>query len=99
MSQRIATACERRRFWESFVARAMSSKSHGGARMTVITAPTPEDLTLREIRALQVADVIHVGDCCPAGILDFARREARRINLAGCEPNSEGAGNVVVIRG
>ena len=99
VSQRIATACERRRFWESFVARAMSSKSHGGARMTVITAPTPEDLTLREIRALQVADVIHVGDCCPAGILDFARREARRINLAGCEPNSEGAGNVVIIRG
>jgi len=101
VSRRIATVRERRRFWESFVARAMSSKSHGGApeRMTVITAPTPEDLTLREIRALQVADVIHVGDCCPAGILDFARREARRINLAGCEPNSQGVENVVIIRG
>jgi len=101
VSRRIATARERRRFWENFVARAMSSKSHGGApeRMTVITAPTPEDLTLREIRALQAADVIHVGDCYPAGILDFARREARRINLAGYEANSEGVGNVVIIRG
>jgi uroporphyrin-III C-methyltransferase/precorrin-2 dehydrogenase/sirohydrochlorin ferrochelatase len=101
VSRRMATARERRRFWESFVARAMSSKPQGGApeRVTVITAPTREDLTLREIRALQVADVIHVGDCCPAGILDFARREARRIKLAGCEANSEGVGNVVIIRG
>lgn len=98
VSRRIATARERRRFWEGFVARAM----HSGApeRMTVITAPTAEDLTLREIRALQAADVIHVGDRCPTGILDFARRESRRINLSSREPNAmPDLGNVVIIRG
>lgn len=102
VSRRLATAHERRGFWAAFAGRAMSAGSRTSAseRMTVITAPTVGDLTLREIRALQAADVIHVGDRCPPGILDFARRESRRINLAaGALTATPDHGNVVIIRG
>ena len=102
VAKRFATTRQRRDFWQAFVVRAMSAKSRLGTpeRMTVITAQTAEDLTLRQIRALQAADVIHVGDRCPAAILDFARRESRRIILSGYEPNpTPDLGNVVVIRG
>jgi uroporphyrin-III C-methyltransferase / precorrin-2 dehydrogenase / sirohydrochlorin ferrochelatase len=39
----------------------------------------PELLTLRAVRALQSADVILFDDCVPAEVLDFARREARKL--------------------
>lgn len=39
----------------------------------------PELLTLRAVRALQSADVILIDDLVAPGILDFARREARKM--------------------
>lgn len=99
VARRFATTRQRRDFWQAFVLRAMSAKSRlrTPEQMTVITARSAEDLTLREIRALQAADVIHVGDACPAGILDFARRESKRIN--GPSAAQPGSGNMVIIRG
>ena len=39
----------------------------------------PELLTLRAVRALQSADVILIEIWSSAGVLDFARREARKM--------------------
>jgi uroporphyrin-III C-methyltransferase/precorrin-2 dehydrogenase/sirohydrochlorin ferrochelatase len=39
----------------------------------------PELLTLRAVRALQAADIILVDDLVAPGILDFARREAKKM--------------------
>jgi uroporphyrin-III C-methyltransferase/precorrin-2 dehydrogenase/sirohydrochlorin ferrochelatase len=39
----------------------------------------PELLTLRALRALQSADVILIDDLVSAGVLDFARREAKKM--------------------
>lgn len=39
----------------------------------------PELLTLRAVRALQAADVILIDDLIPPAILDFARREAKKM--------------------
>ena len=39
----------------------------------------PELLTLRAVRALQSADVILIDDLVSAEVLDFARREARKM--------------------
>jgi uroporphyrin-III C-methyltransferase/precorrin-2 dehydrogenase/sirohydrochlorin ferrochelatase len=48
--------------------------------VAVVIAPEePELLTLRAVRALQSADVILFDRDVPAGVLDFARREARRM--------------------
>lgn len=41
----------------------------------------PELLTLRAVRALQAADVVLYDDLVSAGVLDFARREARVIQV------------------
>ena len=50
--------------------------------VTIISVEDVENLTLREIRALQMADAIYVNGLSPAGVLEFARREARRVS--GC---------------
>jgi uroporphyrin-III C-methyltransferase/precorrin-2 dehydrogenase/sirohydrochlorin ferrochelatase len=107
------TAHQRRRFWSGFAARAMlrpPSKTECvrscldlegvPARVTIIRAKTVEDLTLREARALQTADVIHIRDHCPAGILDFARREAERISHSGevMIPLTRRSENIVIIQ-
>ena len=41
----------------------------------------PELLTLRAVRALQTADIVLYDDLVSAGVLDFSRREAQRINV------------------
>lgn len=103
---------DRRRFWEGFAVKAMQAppSDEDGAeliveestqgRVATITAASAEDLTLRDIRALQSADVIHMNGRCPAGILDFARREARRITHRGDGPIAlrGSAGNIVIIQ-
>jgi siroheme synthase len=45
----------------------------------------PDLLTLRAVRALQVADVILTDEEIPASVLDFSRREARKICVGGIE--------------
>lgn len=73
-------------------------KAHGAAvesgSVAVITvaADDPELLTLRAVRALQRADIILFDNLVSAAVLDFARREARKLLIgeagvgnSGCE--------------
>jgi uroporphyrin-III C-methyltransferase / precorrin-2 dehydrogenase / sirohydrochlorin ferrochelatase len=56
----------------------------------------PELLTLRAVRALQAADVILIDDLVAPDILDFARREARKI-LVG-NPGQSASGHADDVR-
>jgi uroporphyrin-III C-methyltransferase/precorrin-2 dehydrogenase/sirohydrochlorin ferrochelatase len=56
----------------------------------VIAPNDPELLTLRAVRALQSADVILFDREVGAPILDFARREARRMLVGPSEQNKQG---------
>jgi uroporphyrin-III C-methyltransferase / precorrin-2 dehydrogenase / sirohydrochlorin ferrochelatase len=59
---------------------AETSGEHAAAPAVVVAAPDdPELMTLRAVRALQSAEVILFDDEVDAGVLDFARREARRM--------------------
>jgi len=114
VSETFATACHRRRFWEGFAARALQGPPSetecvepeamisvkGPGQVTTIAVRNTDDLTLRHIRALQSADVIHVVGRCSPSILDFARREAKRITHRAVDqvvPQKD-AGNIVIIR-
>jgi uroporphyrin-III C-methyltransferase/precorrin-2 dehydrogenase/sirohydrochlorin ferrochelatase len=104
----------RRRFWQSFTARALARPDReplqsdfqgfiagieglggtiedGSVTMVDAGPGDPELLTLRAVRALQTADVILFDDGITAGVLDFARRETRKILLgeAGRGPSCE----------
>jgi uroporphyrin-III C-methyltransferase/precorrin-2 dehydrogenase/sirohydrochlorin ferrochelatase len=75
---------------------AQSDGDRAAASVTVIRAPDdPELLTLRAVRVLQSADVILFdGEVAPA-ILDFARREARRM-MIGAHGDAESAANTMI---
>ena len=62
----------------------------------VLTSPDPDDLTLRQLRALNQADTIYHDADVPAAIFDRARRDAVRVPVL---PPPLPAGRVVVIRG
>jgi uroporphyrin-III C-methyltransferase/precorrin-2 dehydrogenase/sirohydrochlorin ferrochelatase len=55
--------------------------THGNGSVTLVGAGPgdPELLTLRAVRALQEADVILIDNLVAPAILDFARREAKRM--------------------
>jgi uroporphyrin-III C-methyltransferase/precorrin-2 dehydrogenase/sirohydrochlorin ferrochelatase len=56
------------------------AKAEQGSVTLVGAGPgDPELLTLRAVRALQSADVILIDDLVSAGVLDFARREAKKM--------------------
>lgn len=68
--------------FDRFVAevRGLGAAVDGGAVTLVGAGPgDPELLTLRAVRALQSADVILFDDLVSRGVLDFARREARKL--------------------
>lgn len=92
----------RRRFWESFAARAMAEPNRPpedadrdallavaeagqalpevGSVVLVGAGPgDPELLTLKAVRALQSADVVLYDDLVSDAVLDFARREAKKM--------------------
>jgi uroporphyrin-III C-methyltransferase / precorrin-2 dehydrogenase / sirohydrochlorin ferrochelatase len=52
---------------------------HGSVTLVGAGPGDPELLTLRAVRALQSADVILIDDLVAPAILDFARREARKM--------------------
>jgi uroporphyrin-III C-methyltransferase/precorrin-2 dehydrogenase/sirohydrochlorin ferrochelatase len=64
--------------------RLMIDEAPSAGWVWVVEGPAdPELLTLKALRALQDADVLaHEADA-PAGVLDSARRDARRMSLAG----------------
>jgi len=62
--------------------RADADRPSRGRAILVGAGPgDPELLTLKGLRALAGADVILFDDLVPASVLDFARREAQRINV------------------
>ncbi len=68
--------------FDRFVAevRGLGAAVDSGAVTLVGAGPgDPELLTLRAVRALQSADVILFDDLVSRGVLDFARREARKL--------------------
>jgi len=89
----------RRRFWETFAARAFARPDHtpdqtdfdtalavthdstSGAVVFIATAGDPDLLTLRAVRALQSADAIVFDRDVGGEVLDFARREARKMMI------------------
>ncbi|MBV8753654.1 MAG: uroporphyrinogen-III C-methyltransferase [Hyphomicrobiales bacterium] len=79
---------------------AESNGDRAAATAILIVAPDdPELLTLRAVRALQSADVILFdGEVAPA-ILDFARREARRMLIAarGGDTYGESAATLIAL--
>ena len=68
--------------FQSFLAevKGLGNATENGS-VTLVGAGTgdPELLTLRAVRALQSADVILYDDLVSHGVLDFARREAKKI--------------------
>lgn len=63
-----------------------------------LTSTDPEDLTLRQARALGSADVLVHEASVPATILDRARADAARVSIAPGEVAPERSGLVVVLR-
>src|SRR5262249_30253241 len=55
------------------------SVDHGSVTLVGAGPGDPELLTLRAVRALQSADVILFDQLVSSGVLDFARREAKRM--------------------
>jgi len=77
---------------------ALLAASDGKRRESVVVIVAPDDpelLTLRAVRALQSADVILFDRDVPAGVLDFARREARM--LVGASGDREAAATMVAL--
>jgi uroporphyrin-III C-methyltransferase/precorrin-2 dehydrogenase/sirohydrochlorin ferrochelatase len=59
---------------------AQAAEAHKGSVVLVGAGPgDPELLTLRAVRALQSAEVILYDDLVSGGVLEFARREARKM--------------------
>ena len=78
--------------FESFIAevRGLGTAVESGSVTLVGAGPgDPELLTLRAVRALQSADVILFDDLVSREVLDFARREARKmlVGKTGFEPS------------
>ena len=65
-----------------------ASVDHGSVTLVGAGPGDPELLTLRAVRALQSADVILFDQLVSSGVLDFARREARKmlVGKAGYGP-------------
>jgi uroporphyrin-III C-methyltransferase/precorrin-2 dehydrogenase/sirohydrochlorin ferrochelatase len=76
--------------YDVFVAEVLEQDPERGS-VTIIQVSTGEAdlLTLRAARALQTADVVLFDQRVPDEILDFSRREARRIALTGPNKNVE----------
>jgi uroporphyrin-III C-methyltransferase/precorrin-2 dehydrogenase/sirohydrochlorin ferrochelatase len=58
---------------------AGAAGEHGSVTLVGAGPGDPELLTLRAVRALQSADVILIDDLVAPGVLDFARREAKKM--------------------
>lgn len=53
---------------------------------------SPDDLTLRAVRALQCADIIVHDRSVPTDVLRLARREAERVSVDGFAPRADASG-------
>lgn len=83
---------------DAAIAAALDAAPSPASSLTTIklTGPDPDDLTLRQLRALSRADTIFHTEGVPASVLDRARRDAIRIACAAC-PEALPAGYSVFI--
>jgi uroporphyrin-III C-methyltransferase/precorrin-2 dehydrogenase/sirohydrochlorin ferrochelatase len=68
--------------FDAFMARTQQGSAraeHGSVTLVGAGPGDPELLTVRAVRALQSADVILIDDLVAPGVLDFARREAKKM--------------------
>ena len=63
-----------------------------------LTSPDPEDLTLRQARLLGSADVLAYEPGVPPEVLDRARADAMRVELAKGAATPQAKGSVIVLR-
>ena len=63
-----------------------------------VAGDDPDDLTLRQARALGAADMLVHEQGVSAAILDRARADAARVPIPRAAPAPEGAGFVVIVR-
>ena len=77
--ERLAESAARRRYWGAFFGKAFGFKpkvlGSGGSSYTIETCDA-EDLTLRDLRALQSADTVYLAAGANPDIAKLARREA-----------------------
>jgi uroporphyrin-III C-methyltransferase/precorrin-2 dehydrogenase/sirohydrochlorin ferrochelatase len=66
---------------EAWLVGARHTGASGALVIVALTSDDPEMLTLRAVRELQSADAIVVDAAVPTAVLDFARREARKLML------------------
>jgi uroporphyrin-III C-methyltransferase/precorrin-2 dehydrogenase/sirohydrochlorin ferrochelatase len=78
----------------------LAGAHHASGALIIVVVPSddPEMLTLRAVRELQSADVIVADPTVPSAVLDFARREARKL-VIGAEhaPQSPAAIDTLMI--
>jgi uroporphyrin-III C-methyltransferase / precorrin-2 dehydrogenase / sirohydrochlorin ferrochelatase len=78
----------------------LAGARHAGGALVIVVVPSddPEMLTLRAVRELQSADAIVADPAVPSAVLDFARREARKL-VIGAEgtPQSPAAIDTLMI--
>jgi uroporphyrin-III C-methyltransferase / precorrin-2 dehydrogenase / sirohydrochlorin ferrochelatase len=70
----------------------------GSCTVIDLASDDPQELRLRDLRALRKADVIAVDGGVAPAILDYARREARRIALADVAQVEADGVNLVLLR-
>jgi uroporphyrin-III C-methyltransferase / precorrin-2 dehydrogenase / sirohydrochlorin ferrochelatase len=85
-----------RRMIRDLNADSSTLSSKGAVTVIDLVSASSDDLTLGALRALRTADVIAHDAAVPLEILDFARRDARRVDLEAALP-ADGA-RVVVLR-
>jgi uroporphyrin-III C-methyltransferase / precorrin-2 dehydrogenase / sirohydrochlorin ferrochelatase len=99
VNERLGESSNRRKYWSAFFGKAFGFYDHSktSVGLHVIEAHDIEDLTLRDLRALQRADKIYFTAEANRQILQFGRREAERIQ--GCNLIEAGETcNVVHVR-
>ena len=84
VNQRLGESNFRRSYWSAFFGKAFGFKSmsqRSFEKRHVIKVASIDDVTLRDIRALQRAETVYFQCAADAQILQFARREASRIQV------------------
>ena len=84
VNETLGVSANRRKYWSAFFSKAFGFSVSAHPKLSkayVIKVYSVEDLTLRDLRALQAADEIHFDAGVNPQILQFGRREALRFEL------------------
>ena len=98
VNAKLGDAQHRRAYWQAFFERGFGQTTpQPSTAAYVIHAASVDDLTLRDIRHLQSADLIEYQTGVDARIFDFARREAKRCVLGSTAEDLYAIGVVRVL--